>query len=87
MLELTAAEKRPRGSAFETCGLKLAGALIGGLKARRTAMATGRLQAFNFQKWIDENQHLLKLPVGNKKVSEDGDMTAGGRRPNERRLP
>ncbi len=48
-------------------------------------MATGRLQAFNFQKWIDENQHLLKPPVGNKKVFEDGDMTVqvvGG--PNER---
>ena len=48
-------------------------------------MATGRLQAFNFKKWIDENQHLLKPPVGNKKVFEDGDMTVqvvGG--PNER---
>ena len=48
-------------------------------------MATGRLRAFNFQKWIDENQHLLKPPVGNKKVFEDGEMTVqvvGG--PNER---
>jgi 3-hydroxyanthranilate 3,4-dioxygenase len=48
-------------------------------------MPTGRLQAFNFQKWIDENQHLLKPPVGNKKVFENGDMTVmavGG--PNER---
>ena len=48
-------------------------------------MTTGRLQAFNFKKWIDENQHLLKPPVGNKKVFEDGDMTVqvvGG--PNER---
>ena len=48
-------------------------------------MATGRLHAFNFQNWIDENQHLLKPPVGNKKVFEDGDMTVqvvGG--PNER---
>ena len=48
-------------------------------------MATGRLQAFNFKKWIDENTHLLKPPVGNKKVFEDGDMTVqvvGG--PNER---
>ena len=48
-------------------------------------MPTGRLQAFNFKKWIDENQHLLKPPVGNKKVFEDGEMTVqvvGG--PNER---
>ena len=48
-------------------------------------MQTGRLKAFNFKKWIDENQHLLKPPVGNKKVFEDGDMTVqvvGG--PNER---
>ena len=42
-------------------------------------------KAFNFKKWIDENEHLLKPPVGNKKVFEDGDMTVqvvGG--PNER---
>ena len=48
-------------------------------------MRTGRLQAFNFKKWIDENQRLLKPPVGNKKVFEDGEMTVqvvGG--PNER---
>ncbi len=48
-------------------------------------MTTGRLQAFNFQSWIKENQHLLKPPVGNKKVFEDGAMTVqvvGG--PNER---
>jgi 3-hydroxyanthranilate 3,4-dioxygenase len=48
-------------------------------------MATGRLHAFNFQSWIKEHQHLLKPPVGNKKVFEDGDMTVqvvGG--PNER---
>ena len=48
-------------------------------------MATGRLHAFNFQNWIKENQHLLKPPVSNKKVFEDGDMTVqvvGG--PNER---
>src|SRR6266849_3406216 len=44
-----------------------------------------RLHAFNFQEWIKENQHLLKPPVGNKKVFEDGEMTVqvvGG--PNER---
>ena len=48
-------------------------------------MTAGRLHAFNFQKWIDQNQHLLKPPVSNKKVFEDGDMTVqvvGG--PNER---
>ena len=48
-------------------------------------MPTGRLQAFNFQKWIDEHQHLLKPPVGNQKVFENADMTVqvvGG--PNER---
>src|SRR5260370_28700954 len=48
-------------------------------------MRAGRLQAFNFQKWIKENEHLLKPPVGNKKVFEDGAMTVqvvGG--PNER---
>jgi 3-hydroxyanthranilate 3,4-dioxygenase len=47
--------------------------------------SSGRLQAFNFQRWIDANRHLLKPPVGNKKVFEDGDMTVqvvGG--PNER---
>ena len=44
-----------------------------------------RLHAFNFQNWINENRHLLKPPVGNKKVFEDGEMTVqvvGG--PNER---
>jgi len=48
-------------------------------------MRAGRLKAFNFQKWINENQNLLKPPVGNKKVFEDGEMTVqvvGG--PNER---
>ena len=48
-------------------------------------MPSARLHAFNFQKWISDNQHLLKPPVSNKKVFEDGEMTVqvvGG--PNER---
>jgi len=36
-------------------------------------MQTGRLKAFNFQKWIDEHKHLLKPPVGNKLVFEGAD--------------
>ncbi|WP_018699794.1 3-hydroxyanthranilate 3,4-dioxygenase [Amorphus coralli] len=48
-------------------------------------MKTGRLSAFNFQKWIDEHRHLLKPPVGNQQVWEDADMmvtVVGG--PNKR---
>ncbi|MBD3663903.1 3-hydroxyanthranilate 3,4-dioxygenase [Sulfitobacter aestuariivivens] len=44
-----------------------------------------RLAAFNFNKWIDEHRHLLKPPVGNKKVFEDADLmvtVVGG--PNKR---
>lgn len=40
----------------------------------------------NFKKWIDEHRHLLKPPVGNKMVWEDGDyiiMVVGG--PNSRK--
>src|SRR5215813_11669466 len=40
---------------------------------------------FNFQKWIDEHQHLLKPPVGNKLVFEETGMVVmvvGG--PNQR---
>lgn len=43
------------------------------------------LKAFNFKKWIDEHQHLLKPPVGNKLVYEDATMVVqvvGG--PNQR---
>ena len=45
----------------------------------------GLYDAFNFKKWIDENRHLLKPPVGNKVVFKDRDfivMVVGG--PNER---
>ncbi len=41
--------------------------------------------AFNFQRWIDENRHLLKPPVGNKMVWPDREfivMAVGG--PNAR---
>lgn len=42
---------------------------------------------FNLQKWIDENRHLLKPPVGNKQVYQANDdfivMVVGG--PNSRK--
>lgn len=44
-----------------------------------------KLAAFNFAKWIDEHQHLLKPPVGNQQVWEDASMmvtVVGG--PNQR---
>jgi 3-hydroxyanthranilate 3,4-dioxygenase len=43
------------------------------------------LQAFNLHRWIDRHRHVLKPPVGNKRVFEDGDfiiMVIGG--PNAR---
>jgi 3-hydroxyanthranilate 3,4-dioxygenase len=44
------------------------------------------LKAFNFQKWIEDNQEKFKPPVGNAQVWEDGEMmvtVVGG--PNQRR--
>lgn len=44
------------------------------------------LPPFHFQRWIEENRHLLKPPVGAKKVFEDADfivMVVGG--PNARK--
>lgn len=42
---------------------------------------------FSFKRWIDENRHLLKPPVGNKQVYIDNDdfivMVVGG--PNSRK--
>jgi len=32
------------------------------------------MRAFNLQRWIDDNAHLLKPPVANKLVFEDTDM-------------
>lgn len=43
------------------------------------------LQAFGFRQWIDAHRHLLRPPVGNKRVFADGDfiiMVVGG--PNAR---
>ena len=44
------------------------------------------VQPLNFKKWIEENRHLLKPPVGNQVVWEDGEyivMVVGG--PNSRK--
>jgi 3-hydroxyanthranilate 3,4-dioxygenase len=44
------------------------------------------VQPINFKKWIDEHRHLLKPPIGNKQVWDNGDfivMVVGG--PNNRK--
>lgn len=44
-----------------------------------------RLSAFNFQRWIEEHEHLLKPPVGNQRVFQDSELmvtVVGG--PNQR---
>lgn len=44
-----------------------------------------QLHAFNLRGWIDRHRHVLKPPVGNKRVFDDGDfiiMVIGG--PNSR---
>ncbi len=44
------------------------------------------VQPINFKKWIDEHRHLLKPPVGNKQVWDNGEyivMVVGG--PNSRK--
>jgi 3-hydroxyanthranilate 3,4-dioxygenase len=53
---------------------------------RRAMPSIASLQAFNLQRWIDQNKDKLKPPVGNAQVWEDGEFmvtVVGG--PNQRR--
>ncbi|HLP11807.1 MAG TPA: 3-hydroxyanthranilate 3,4-dioxygenase [Flavobacteriales bacterium] len=46
----------------------------------------GVIRPFDFKKWIDENRHLLKPPIGNKVIYQDTEfiiMVVGG--PNARK--
>lgn len=33
-----------------------------------------QLRGFNFKAWLDDNQHLLKPPVGNRQIWPDADL-------------
>ena len=55
-------------------------------KLINTSLMSALVQPLNFKKWIDEHRHLLKPPVGNKCVWDQGEyivMVVGG--PNSRK--
>jgi len=37
-------------------------------------MQTQTLRPLNFRRWIDDNRHLLKPPVGNKRIYRDSEL-------------